>query len=251
MTLIESWKDSLRVLTPHGLKELAIATWNTIKEVCTVLYTKWFIILAAVFCIVALILRSFETVEVFGTLLIPLIFLAVLPVSQVKNFKYFLKSLGKYSWGLLKLMMLTLVLIVVIVLFVIACAIIMALIEKKLASFTTVSFSNFFGTFFAGILGVLLSILALAVGCVQLVMLFYFTKTIPIRTAIKKSLTFIWYNFPLMGICFLIELVIGSGIEFIGGKASLLLSIIFTWFITCLGITLYIKRINANPALYQ
>jgi hypothetical protein len=256
MTLIGSWKDSLRVLTPQGLKELGIATWNTIKEVCTILYAKWFIIVAAVFCIVALILRSFEAVEVFGNLLIPLIFLAALPVFQVKNFQYFVKYLGKYSWGLLKLIMLILVSIIVIAL-ILLIGIILTGFLGKISTLLTANSYNSVASFWEGITGVLFGalvsvlVLVLLVGSVHLVMLFYFTREIPIRAAIKKSLKFMCYNFPLMAIYFLIQLGIGTGIEFIGGKASLFLSIIFAWFITCLGITLYIKRINANPALYQ
>jgi hypothetical protein len=252
MTLMESWKDSLRVFTPQGLKEFASATWRAMKEVGHIFYARWFIIVAALFSVIGFIVGNvLGALALLAGLLIPLVFLAMLPVPQTKDFNYFMRYLGKYTWALLKLVALGLLLLITVVLLVGLGIMVIGLLGKMVGLFAVGSSSRaFLATFWVGTLGFLLGIVAIAVGPTQLVLFFYFTKNITIRSAVKKSLLFVWYNFPLMVLCMLIEVILVGGVEFTLGKASLLYPILMVC-IVCVSMVLYIQRINAQPALYQ
>ncbi len=250
MTLTEAWKDSLQLLKLQGLKELAVSTWHTIKEVFRILYARWFMILVSIFCVVGIITEQFYgTVELFGGLFIPLVFLAALPVSQVKDFKYFVKYLGKYSWGLFKLMMLVFMLGALILLGLIATG----LFERN-PVFISV-FSYFFHIIVAIFAG-MFDFLIIISGLTTFVMLFYLSNLTTcchngsIRSALKKSLIFIVYNVPLIIIYGLVQLSVEGLIGITFGKMSIV-HVAIALCMICLSMTLYTKRINAQPFLYQ
>src|ERR1700722_5607450 len=106
MTLISAWKDSLRVLTLQGLKELALATWYTIKEVFWALWTPWFIALVLIAYAIELAKIPYIDSFFFDPLFLTIIFFAALPTAQIKDFNYFVNHFRKYGWVLLKLMFL-------------------------------------------------------------------------------------------------------------------------------------------------
>ncbi len=247
MTLIESWKDGLHLVTPQGIKELVHETWDALKRVAHVLYARWFIILACIFGVIGLAAGDFySAAAVFLVLQIPILFLAFLPINQEKDFGYFLRSSGKYTWALFKLMMLACILFMVLLLFLLITALFMNILDNL----TTSSFGKgVFATLWAGVFAILLSMLAFAVSPTQLILLFYFTKTSTIRAAVKRSLRFAFYNLPLLVVYGLVQWGLVAGIDFVFGKETLLY-IISALCITVISLVFYMKRINAQPELY-
>jgi hypothetical protein len=250
MTLIEAWKDSLRMLTPERLENLVMETWLTMQAVWWALWTPWFIIL--VFVAYAVTFAKLPLVSIFfDTLLLSFIFLAALPVPRIKDFDYFMSYLGKCWWGFSKFMLLFLMLFVASIVFMIFGLMVAGFTEKVLGLIKDATYiSDIIISCSAWAIGLLLHFAAVVASRIGLVMFFYALMEISIRSALKKSLIFVWYNLPLI---VLYELLL-SGIKFcsamIPQKVPFVHGIIML-FTLCLGITLYTKRINADPALYQ
>lgn len=251
MTLIESWKDGLYLVTPKGIKEFAYETWDAMKRVAHVLYARWFIILASIFALIGFAVGDlYSAAVVFLILQVPIIFLAYLPIDQDKNFGYFCRYSGKYTWALFKLMMLACLLFIAIFTMLLLVLVITALLAHLLGKLTAISFGkDFFAALWAGVFTLLFSLLAVAVGPTQLVLLFYFTKASTMRAAVKRSLRFALYNAPLLIIYAFIEWGVISIPEFLVGEKSIVY-IVCTVGITVISLVLYMKRINAQPELY-
>lgn len=251
MTFIESWKDGLHLVTPQGIKQLAFETWDALKRVAHVLYARWFIILACIFGVIGLATGElYSAAVVFLLLQVPIIFLAYLPIDQDKNFGYFCRSSGKYTWALFKLMVLACLLFLAIVTILLFVLVITMPLDNALNNLTGSSFGKqFFVTFWASAFTILLGTLAVAVGPTQLVLLFYFMKASTMRAAVKRSLRFALYNAPLLIIYAFVEWGLISTSEFLVGEKSIVY-ILCTLAITVISLVLYMKRINAQPELY-
>jgi hypothetical protein len=258
MTLIESWKDSLRVLTPQGLKELGIATWGTIKEVFRALGKPRMllflgILLGAFFLLAYFIDNNVDQVEriyyklgrIYGGILVILVFLAALPTPQIKDLTYFANYFKKYIWGIFKLLALIITAGVLVVGAVIGIALFIEQVMGKVDLAKTIGFIEA-----TSLLLPIILFLLLVWSLKIIIMLFYIQHTITIRSAIKKSVFFVIYNFPLFLICTLILIGIYGAIDIIVGERSLI-HFIIVLFEICVGINILTRRINANPALYQ
>lgn len=248
MTLLESWKDSLQLLRLQSLKELAAASWQTMKDVFRALCAPWFLILViVVFLIGSLSGQPYRVGRAFGGFLLTIAFVAALPVSQVKNFKYFLTYLGRYYWGSIKFMVLLFSLIVMLfITFVIIFAVIAATPVPVVVT-----------KVFVGLAGLLLvaSIVALIfIGVIgSFVLLFYMMRPITIRAAIKKALVFILYNAPLF---LLINVLVGLLLipaymfDMLSSNIVRLIALPLIFVTVCLAINIYTRRVNAQPMLY-
>lgn len=251
MTLIEAWKDSLRVLIPERLENLVIETWHAMREVFWVLWTPWFFALMLISYAVEL--AGVPYIDLFFySLFLAIIFLAALPSSQVKDFNYFVTYLSKYSWAFLKLMLLFFLILLMSILFIIIGLMAIGFTKEKLGLLTDTEYISDIiiqSGAWAIILG--LTFLTVIMGTwIDLVMLFYVTRDITMRSALKKSVLLLWYNLPL----FILYYFLIAGIKVCSGfipDVIPFVQVIILVFTTCLGITLYIRRINAYPALYQ
>lgn len=241
MTLIESWKDSLRVLTPQGLKELGIATWETIKEIFRSLGKLWFLLVSICFIAVAVLVATpYRAGRYYGGFLMISALLAALPIARTKDAKYFFDYWMKYCWGMLKLLMLE----VIIALLISGTVAITAYILKK-ATLTDVAI-NIFAIIGMATFGLLVTFTTILQ---TLILFFYLRQPTTIRSAIKKSAVCVWHNVPLLIICVL--LLIGFFLLPRSVGLPKLVWVVPAFLLFCLGITLLIKRINADPALYQ
>lgn len=249
MILLESWKDSLQLLKPQSLKELAVATWQTMKEVFRALCAPWFLILVVItFIIGSLSGQPYRVGNAFGGLLLTIAFVAALPVPQVKNFRYFMTYLGRYYWGSIKFMAL------VIILGFVAIGVPLLIV----AGISQTPFPVIMRKFFA------LAALVLVVGSIlclifitvigSVVLLFYMLRSITIRAAIKKSLVFILYNAPLILLILLLAgllLIPMNTLHVLSPNSMRLIALPFAFWIVCLSINIYTRRVNAQPMLYQ